>query len=130
MKHSQQIDPNAGGSPFNGVPVSVPGPIEAEFFDAGGDGVAYLDTTMGNNGNVGGSVVLASKAEVVVYHGAVDSMTEEQHRCCVQTITTCWSLFSKTIHLAFAWGTLQRFASDTCRPINGSPSPRQQHVQI
>jgi endonuclease/exonuclease/phosphatase family metal-dependent hydrolase len=36
--------------PFSGSPVSVPGTIEAENFDNGGEGVAYHDTTPGNSG--------------------------------------------------------------------------------
>src|SRR5437899_691843 len=33
-----------------GAPAAVPGTIEAENFDAGGEGVAYHDTTAGNSG--------------------------------------------------------------------------------
>lgn len=62
VKNPQQIDPNAGGSPFNAVTAAVPGLIEAEEFDEGGLDVAYFDTTGGNDGNVGGSVALPSKA--------------------------------------------------------------------
>jgi hypothetical protein len=43
----------SGGSvpkPFGGPPRPVPGTIEAEDFDAGGEGVAYRDTTAGNAG--------------------------------------------------------------------------------
>jgi hypothetical protein len=35
---------------YNGVPASVPGTIEAENFDTGGQGVSYYDTTAGNSG--------------------------------------------------------------------------------
>ena len=38
-------------SPFSGTPVSVPGTIQAENFDNGGEGVGYHDTTGGNSGN-------------------------------------------------------------------------------
>jgi endonuclease/exonuclease/phosphatase family metal-dependent hydrolase len=37
-------------SPFSGSPAPVPGTIEAENFDNGGEGVAYHDTTGGNTG--------------------------------------------------------------------------------
>ena len=37
-------------SPFGGVPGSIPGVIEAENFDEGGEGVAYHDADAGNNG--------------------------------------------------------------------------------
>ncbi|MEM6885284.1 MAG: carbohydrate-binding protein [Verrucomicrobiota bacterium] len=45
--------PNSVGaqSPLGGQAVSLPGKIEAEEYDAGGDGVAYYDTTSGNSGN-------------------------------------------------------------------------------
>ncbi len=37
-------------SPFSGTPVAVPGTINSEKFDCGGEGVAYHDTTAGNSG--------------------------------------------------------------------------------
>jgi phosphatidylserine/phosphatidylglycerophosphate/cardiolipin synthase-like enzyme len=37
-------------TPFGGTAVPLPGTIEAENFDAGGSGVAYLDRTSGNTG--------------------------------------------------------------------------------
>jgi len=37
-------------SPFGGTPAAIPGSIEAERFDEGGEGVAYHDTTAGNRG--------------------------------------------------------------------------------
>ena len=37
-------------SPFAGTPAPVPGQIEAEDFDHGGEGVAYHDLTLGNQG--------------------------------------------------------------------------------
>ncbi|CAM9850330.1 unnamed protein product, partial [Laminaria digitata] len=40
----------AGGSAYGGVPATVPGIIEAEKFDMGGQGVAYSDSTDGNSG--------------------------------------------------------------------------------
>jgi beta-glucanase (GH16 family) len=36
--------------PYNGSPSDIPGQIEAEDFDLGGEGVAYHDIDMGNNG--------------------------------------------------------------------------------
>src|SRR5262249_16343258 len=43
-----------GGStstPFGGTPPSLPGAVQAENFDEGGQSVAYFDTTPGNSGN-------------------------------------------------------------------------------
>jgi hypothetical protein len=37
--------------PFHGSPSAIPGKIEAEDFDTGGEGVAYHDNDTGNNGN-------------------------------------------------------------------------------
>jgi hypothetical protein len=39
----------AGSSPFTGAPIALPGRIEAEAYDKGGEGLAYHDTTTGNN---------------------------------------------------------------------------------
>jgi beta-glucanase (GH16 family) len=40
-----------GQSPYYGTPSAIPGTIQAENFDLGGEGVAYHDTTSGNSGN-------------------------------------------------------------------------------
>ena len=39
-----------GSTPYSGTPVPVPGTINVEKFDNGGEGVAYHDTTSGNSG--------------------------------------------------------------------------------
>ena len=39
------------GDPFNGTPQLIPGRIEAEDFDLGGEGVSYVDSDATNNGN-------------------------------------------------------------------------------
>jgi carbohydrate binding protein with CBM6 domain/phospholipase D-like protein len=45
--------PTGGGStPFRGTPWPVPGTIQAEDFDNGGQSVAYFDTAAGNKGGV------------------------------------------------------------------------------
>ena len=36
--------------PFTGTPIALPGTIQAENYDIGGEGVAYHDTTAGNSG--------------------------------------------------------------------------------
>ena len=41
-----------GGGAYGGVPAVIPGVIEAEEFDAGGEGVGYSDFDPGNNGAV------------------------------------------------------------------------------
>lgn len=43
--------------PFRGTPASIPGVIEAEQFDFGGEGVAYSDSTINNIQKVGGKDV-------------------------------------------------------------------------
>ena len=44
--------PQPGAStPYSGTPVALPGRIEAENYDKGGEGIAYHDTTAGNSGN-------------------------------------------------------------------------------
>ncbi|HEY7172479.1 MAG TPA: carbohydrate-binding protein [Vicinamibacterales bacterium] len=40
----------AGNTPFSGTPITLPGTIQAENYDKGGDGVGYHDTTSGNSG--------------------------------------------------------------------------------
>jgi hypothetical protein len=42
--------PASGPTPFGGTPARVPGTIEAENFDEGGEGVGYHDATGGNSG--------------------------------------------------------------------------------
>jgi hypothetical protein len=37
-------------TPFTGSPIAIPGIVQAEDFDNGGEGVAYHDTTAGNSG--------------------------------------------------------------------------------
>ena len=44
--------PPSGQTPFGGTPWALPGLIEAENYDVGGQGVAYNDTTSGNAGNL------------------------------------------------------------------------------
>lgn len=39
-----------GQAPFGGVPGAIPGLVQAEDYDLGGPGVAYFDTSAGNNG--------------------------------------------------------------------------------
>ena len=42
--------PPAGSTPYSGTPIVVPGRVEMEHYDRGGEGVAYHDTTTGNGG--------------------------------------------------------------------------------
>ena len=42
--------PPAGQAPYTGTPVALPGTIQAENYDKGGQGVAYHDTTASNDG--------------------------------------------------------------------------------
>lgn len=41
-----------GGGAYGGVPVAIPGGVEAEEFDIGGEGVGYSDVDPGNIGGV------------------------------------------------------------------------------
>lgn len=45
---------NKGGA-YGGIPATVPGLIEAEGFDTGGQGVGYYDSTDGNKKGVSGT---------------------------------------------------------------------------
>ncbi len=40
----------SGQSPYTGTPLPIPGTVETEYFDNGGEGVAYHDTTAGTHG--------------------------------------------------------------------------------
>ena len=42
--------PSGGSAPFGGTAATLPGTLEAENFDQGGEGVAYHDSTPGNDG--------------------------------------------------------------------------------
>jgi hypothetical protein len=42
--------PSTGNTPFSGTPIALPGTIQAENYDKGGEGVGYHDTTSGNSG--------------------------------------------------------------------------------
>ena len=42
-------------TPYTGTPIAIPGAFEAENFDKGGEGIAYHDTTPGNQGANTGS---------------------------------------------------------------------------
>ena len=44
--------PPTGLSPYSGTPIGLPGTVEAEHYDRGGEGVAYHDTTPGNKDGV------------------------------------------------------------------------------
>ncbi|CAN0558877.1 unnamed protein product, partial [Laminaria digitata] len=44
---------------YGGVPAIIPGIIQAEEFDAGGEGVGYSDSTTGNVKDVSGNGWLA-----------------------------------------------------------------------
>ena len=47
---SKTLTSLAGLTPYSGVAPPIPGTIRAETFDNGGEGVAYHDTSAGNNG--------------------------------------------------------------------------------
>jgi subtilisin family serine protease len=45
-----QVVPPPPSTPFGGTPLAIPGLLQAEIFDDGGEGIAYHDTTPGNAG--------------------------------------------------------------------------------
>ena len=45
-------DSSIGDHPYGGSPRPIPGRIEAEEYDIGGEGIAYHDTTSGNSGGL------------------------------------------------------------------------------
>jgi hypothetical protein len=47
-----RVHPATGGTPYGGTPHAIPGTIETEDYDLGGEGVAYHDMTTGNAGGV------------------------------------------------------------------------------
>jgi len=47
---SATTTPAGSRSPYGGAPWAIPGVVQAENFDVGGEGVAYHDTTPGNQG--------------------------------------------------------------------------------
>ena len=49
--YAASTPPAGAQSPYLGTAVSLPGKVEAENFDLGGEGVAYHDETTGNSGN-------------------------------------------------------------------------------
>jgi hypothetical protein len=60
--------------PYGGVPWAIPGTIEAEDYDTGGEGVAYHDTAAGNSGGLyrmdGVDIWLAANSPEGYYTGA------------------------------------------------------------
>jgi hypothetical protein len=42
----------SGSTPYTGTPVALPGTVQSENYDAGGESIAYHDTTSGNTGAV------------------------------------------------------------------------------
>lgn len=46
----RDCESNVAQTPFNGTPVQLPNTIQAENFDNGGEGTAYHDIDLGNNG--------------------------------------------------------------------------------
>jgi hypothetical protein len=44
--------PPTGPTPYSGAAINLPGTVQAEHYDRGGQGIAYHDTTSGNNGSV------------------------------------------------------------------------------
>jgi hypothetical protein len=48
FRFDSSSSPPPGNTPFNGTPAAIPGTVQAENFDNGGQNVAWFDTTSGN----------------------------------------------------------------------------------
>jgi len=53
-------------TPYGGTPAAIPGVIEFEDFDTGGEGVAYHDTDPANNGPAGGNYRPAEGVDIEI----------------------------------------------------------------
>lgn len=51
LSSTRTITVIAGDAPFTGIPQTVPGTIQAEDFDGGGEGISFHDSDLPNNGN-------------------------------------------------------------------------------
>jgi len=60
------VPPPPQSTPYSGTPIALPGRIEAENYDKGGEGLAYHDTTAGNSG-------LAYRKDGVDIHSTSDA---------------------------------------------------------
>ena len=49
-RDSVQVTVLGNGTPYLGAPFAIPGIIESEYYDLGGEGIAYHDNDPGNNG--------------------------------------------------------------------------------
>lgn len=52
VNDTTKILKSAASTPFSGAPSPIPGTVQVEAFDNGGEGTAYHDTTSGNAGGV------------------------------------------------------------------------------
>lgn len=52
LARSATASASPSSSPYSGTPIAIPGKIDAAYFDHGGAGLAYADTTLGNTGGV------------------------------------------------------------------------------
>jgi hypothetical protein len=60
----------AVGNPYSGTPAAIPGTIQAELFDLGGEGVAYHDT---DTANVGGALRPSEGVDIIPTTDSADS---------------------------------------------------------
>ena len=70
-----EVEAFSQSTPYGGTPWAIPGTIQGEHFDAGGEGIAYHDTTAGNLGvnyNVAGfpPTTFRAPTDVDVYESA------------------------------------------------------------
>jgi hypothetical protein len=52
VQSSSSAPPPSGSTPYGGTPAPLPGIVQAQNFDDGGQGVAYSDSNAGNSGGV------------------------------------------------------------------------------
>jgi hypothetical protein len=69
----------ASSQPYHGTPAAVPGTIQAEDYDLGGEGVSYHDATIGNSGAVyrTDDVDLLAASDVGDGYSVVDTVAGE-----------------------------------------------------
>jgi hypothetical protein len=66
------LPPGYRGTPWNGTPATIPGIVQAELFDIGGEGVAFHDTDDVNRGNGVQNAALTSPEATFRRNEAVD----------------------------------------------------------
>jgi hypothetical protein len=94
--------PPTGPAPYSGTPITLPGTIQAEYYDRGGEGVAYHDTTAGNSGGV-------LRSDDVDLQSATDAGTGYKVK---SAVAGEWLKYSVNVTAAGTYTITVRVASD------------------